>query len=392
MIFFFIQTKKLVFTIMLLGFFSNSLAHATATSSPKEVVTTDEPAQLSAIGPYKKASFAPARDETFSIPIEIKKPGNIKELLVEIRTVDDDLIQTLKLDGIKKEKTSYELTWDGRDLQKQLVPDEAYIPVLIVTDTDNKIVRIDPRNHSGGEEVYDFEKSIRTGSIEYTLPVTSRMLIRSGIVNGPMLRTIIDWQPRTAGFHAERWSGRDLDNVIDIEQNPQVGYLIIGYALPDQSIITYGNKKETYREYREHQNWPLPQGEYKDQPLERKGKLIRPEYHTPLLKQKSPRITVNMLDKTAGQTTAEIQGMSEIFTEVQLHPLDEIYLDQDRYEISFFVDNEFIAEEEQGFVPFTWRWSPGRYGIKPGNHTLTVNISGYTGQVGVKNLTFTLKE
>ncbi len=345
MIYFFSQTKKLVLIVTLLGIFSISHAHATATASPKEVDTTDEPAQLAAIGPYKKAHFAPARNETFLIPIEIKTPGDVKELLVEIRTVDDDLIKTLNLSGIKEGKTSYELTWDGRDLQKQLVPDEAYIPVLIVTDTDNKIVRMDPRNHSGGEEVYDFEKSIRTGIIEYTLPASSRMLIRSGIVNGPMLRTIIDWQPRTAGFHAERWSGRDLDNVIDIEQNPQVGYLIIGYALSDQSIITYGNKKVTYREYREHQNWPLPQGEYKDQPLVREGKLIRPEYYTPLLKQKSPRITVNMLDKTAGQTTTEIQGMSEIFTEVQLHPLDEIYLDQDRYEISFFVDNEFIAEE-----------------------------------------------
>ena len=74
-----------------------------------------------------------------------------------------------------------------------------------------------------------------------------------------------------------------------------------------------------------------------------------------------------------------------------MNELDEIYLDQERYEISFFVDNQFIAEEEQGFVPFTWRWSPGRFGLKPGKHILTINVSGYSGQVGVKNIPFILQ-
>ena len=59
---------------------------------------------------------------------------------------------------------------------------------------------------------------------------------------------------------------------------------------------------------------------------------------------------------------------------------------------SVFIDNEFVAEEEQGFVPFVWRWSPGRYGIEPGEHVLTVNVSGYNGQVGVRNLAFSLIE
>ena len=394
MIFSFKQFGKLVFIFFGLSFSLIPHPSAVAAEPQKQVhkKLADEVAPPAAILAYKKASFAPSRDETFSIPIEIKQPETVKQLVVEIRTADDDLIQTLKLADIVKDKTKYELKWDGRDQQNQLIPNEAYIPILIVTDTDNRVVRTDSRNYSGGEEIYDFDKSITPGTIEFNLPMASRILIRSGIINGPMLRTIIDWQPRTAGFHAERWSGRDLDDVIGIEQNPQVGYLIIGYELPDHSIITYGNKEETYRGYRERKKLPQPLVEHKNRSLERGDQLIRPEFYTPILQQKSPRISVTVQGKTAQQSVVELQGMDEILTKVKLHPLDEMYLDQERYEISFFVDNEFIAEEEQGFVPFTWRWSPGRYGIKPGKHILTVNVSGYNGQMGVRNLAFILRE
>ena len=366
-------------------------ANARDTIAQQENSLTNTQAPLATFLPYKKSSFAPLRKEFFTIPIEIKNPQKVKHVLIEIRTADDDLVRVLNLSVFSKDKTQYEIKWDGLDRQKRPVPDEAYIPVLIVTDHSGKVVRFDPRYQSGGEEVYKFEKSIRLGTIEYTLPVASRILIRSGIKNGPMLRTIVDWQPRTAGFHAERWNGRDLDDVIAVEQNPQVGYLIIGYQLPDHSIVTYDNKKETYRAYRERNKWPLIQTDYNDRLLERGGKLIRPESYTPILQQKSPRISVNLLDKASRKPVTEVQGMNEILAEVKLHPLDEVYLDQERYEISFFVDNEFIAEEEQGFVPFTWRWSPGRYDIKPGKHILTVNVSGYRGQVGVRNLAFDVR-
>lgn len=351
----------------------------------------DDVDPIASILPYVKQSFSPVHEETFSIPLEIRQPEKITDLTVEIRTVDNDLVNTLQLAGLEKGKTDYELKWNGRDQEDALVPDEAYVPILVVTDAENRVTRLDPRSHSGGEEVYDFDKAIHQGAIEYKLPVASRMLIRSGIKNGPMLRTIIDWQPRAAGFHAERWNGHDEDNVVNIEHNPQVGYLIIGYQLSDHTIITYGNSKESYRAYRERRKWPLPQPENKGRPGERGGKLIRPEFYTPILQQKSPHIAVNMVDKATGRSATTIRDMDEVLTEVKLDPLDELYLDQERYEITFFVDNEFIAEEEQGFVPFTWRWSPGRYGIKPGEHVLTINVSGYNGQVGVRNIAFTLQ-
>ncbi len=356
------------------------------------LLSASESTQIVSMATFEKASFAPERNEEFVIPITISNPEKINDVKVEIRTSDDDLVRTLSLTKIKSGTKKYEVKWDGRDANKMLVPDEAYHPVLLVTNTSKKTERIDPRTSSGGEEVYDFEKNVRQGVIEYTLPVASRVLVRAGIKNGPMLRTVIDWEPRTAGFHAERWNGRDLDDVIAVEENPEVGYLIIGYQLPEHTIITYGNTKETYRAYRERHKYPIKEASYEGRLLERNKKVIRQEFYNPVLQQKSPRIEVKLLTRESRKETDNVVGLDEILTEVKLDPLDEIYLDQERYEISFFVDNEFIAEEEQGFVPFTWRWSPARLGIKPGKHVLTVNVSGYNGQVGVKNIAFNVTD
>ena len=347
-------------------------------------------APVAAIGDYASDSFAPVRGESFSIPVHVNDPAKVKEIKVEIRSSDDDLMRTLAIAETAPATTDYAVKWDGRDDAGSVVPDEAYSPVIIVTTLSNETLIIAAQDSSGGEEVCDFEKAIRPGVIEYTLPVASRMLVRSGIKNGPMLRTLIDWQPRTAGFHAERWNGRDKDDVVAIEQNPDVGYLIVGYQLPDHSIITYGNGSESYRDYRERHNWPFKQAGYEQRKLERNGKALRQEAYQPVLQQKSPRIDVKLLATQTRQPAQRVKQLDEMLTEVKLNPLDEIYLDQERYEISFFVDHAFIAEEEQGYVPFTWRWSPGRLGIKPGEHLLTVNVSGYNGQVGVKNIKFSV--
>ncbi len=353
-------------------------------------ISADKKSDQVIIKDYVKQSFAPVRGENFSIQVEIQNIEYYKNVLIEIRSSDDDLIRTLAAQAINQTQSLYDFLWDGKDNAGELVPNEAYYPLVKLTTLIDKERIIDPRIKSGGEEVFDFEKQIRSGSIEYTLPTASRMLIRSGIKNGPMLRTIVDWEPRTAGFHVERWNGMDDQGVVSIEKSPKSSYLILGYQLPDFGIITYANSTESYRTYRERKKLPLVIQQKEQTEMERNGKIIRPEFYNPVLQQKSPRISVLLLNSKNRKALSKIKKYDEILTEVNLHDLDEKYLNQQRYEISFFIDNEFIAEEEQGFVPFTWRWSPGRQGIKPGKHILTVNVSGYSGQVGVKNIPFQL--
>ena len=338
------------------------------------------------VGAYESQSFSPSNGESFAIPLTLTSPDDVGKLEVEIRTQDGDVVSKIPVEAI--ESADLTVIWDGKDNTGRVVPNEAYSPLIILTRKNGDVVKIDPGEGTGGEEVYKFEKTINTGSIEYDLPVASRMLIRSGIRNGPMLRTILDWEPRTSGFHAERWNGMDGDGIAVLEQMPEIGYLIMGYRLPDHAIITYGNTQQSYRAYREANNWPIRQADAVKTELQRNDNILRQEYFYPVLQQKSPRTLLRLLDVETKEPVTQIKGFQDVIAEVKLDPLDELYLDQERYEVSFFVDHQFISEEERGYVPITWRWSPGRLGLEPGKHILTVNVSGYKGQVGVKNLSF----
>ena len=63
---------------------------------------------------------------------------------------------------------------------------------------------------------------------------------------------------------------------------------------------------------------------------------------------------------------------------------DKWPLEQSLYEVSFFLDQQFVSEEETGYTPLTWRWDPA--GLAPGLHVMTVNVSGYWGHVGVASV------
>lgn len=347
--------------------------------------------QNASVGAYRTASFAPTRGELFAIPVHFAKPELIESFSVDIVSADGDQIRLLPADQTVDIKDTNLISWDGKDERGKPVPNEVYHPVLMLKMRSGEEVKIDYSATSGGEEVYDFDKVLRPGAVEYELPEASRVLVRGGIQNGPMLRTIVDWEPRAKGYHVERWNGLDEDGLFNLEAMQGAAYLIIGYKLPDHSIITYGNTDITYREYREANQWPVPKPNLQSRLLERDGRVMRPEFYLPVEQLQSPVLTAQLLSATSRKPSARVEQFEEIIAKVVFDPKDEYFLSQSQYEISFFVDNEFIAEEERGFIPFMWRWSPGRHGIEPGEHIFTVNVSSYDGQVAVKNMKFVLE-
>jgi len=345
-------------------------------------VTTLSHASVS-IENYTAQEFNPSKGKSFAIPVKIKKPGKIE---VSIYTPDGDLVRTLP--GGKHDKVGvYKVVWDGKDQAKVVVPDEAYIPVVtLITQKDNnkKPITYDPREISGGEEITLSPKTHAQRQVLFQLDKPSRILARAGVKSGPMMKSILNWQVRGKGRNMALWNGYDHDSLVNLYEHDKLALLVTGFELPKHSIITVGNKQLNYIAWRGTKKWPSAMPDLSQAKFDRNGRRISRHYYLPRSVDIDPRITLEIVDKLPKNKDGIPIVSSPVSLKVGMHDEDRWAMQQSLYEVAFFVDYEFLSEEEQGYVPLTWRWNPA--GFKPGIHIVTVNVSGFNGQVGVKSI------
>lgn len=331
---------------------------------------------------YARLEFSPARGESFAIPFELKQPARVE---ITLTGPDRHPVRTLKSEGVLK-PGNHQLEWDGRDEEGGVVPDEAWVPVLTAIGKNGRET-IDPWQESGGEVLDGLNPRLSAGgSIAYQLPAPARVLIRAGVEGGAMLATLANWEPRLAGRNAQRWDGFDADRLVDLRREPRLSLLVTAFTLPERAILTIGNDEIGYSEWHAEKGWEPFHLKPGTAPLERDGKRISPHHHLSRNLDRDPKVTLAFGGDPA--RTADgvplITGKTPI--KVDVPPEDRWLLDASLYEVAFFIDHQFVSEEEQGYLPLTWLWDPAV--LEPGRHLLTVNISGFRGQVGVKSLLF----
>ena len=336
---------------------------------------------------YKKSEFSPVRKQTFEIPFNLNENASVK---VDIYAPDGDKVRTL---SSKQElsKGKHSITWDGKDDEGLFVPDEAYAVVLEASNRSGTS-KVDPRSYSGGEIETELQAKVtKEGKVIYNLSAPSRVLIRAGIIDGPMMRSLINWVPKPAGQNIQHWNGYDKDKVVNVLETRREGVIVVAFALPKYSIITTGNKDLDYVSYYKNKKWsftPIPK---EQRLLERNGKGVSPHLYAFRLTDKDPRIDIKLPKNTSRDKNgvAVLPNDKAIAVKVTMPKEDEEFIEVSKYEVSFFVDYDFKSEEELGFMPITWLWSPN--GFSKGEHILTVNVSGFGGQVGVKNIKFVIE-
>lgn len=339
-------------------------------------------------GIYQKSDFSPGRGETFVIPYLLTKEAEVSVLLY---TADNYLVRTLRSEKVMP-AGAHTLSWDGKDSDGKIVPDEAYTPVLKAKDHTTTTI-IDPRQTSGGEIERELKASIDPdGTIVFYLTKPSRVRVRAGIADGPMLRSLLNWKPRAAGKNLLRWNGMDQDNVANLLAHENYGVSVTAFRLPDYSIITTGNSSLDYSQFVMDNSWsfiPVPENKRK---IERDEYGISPHYYYERLADKDPRIEIHLPDTVPrdDQGRALVDQSTPVPIKVTMNAEDEKLLAETKYEVSFFVDHQFMSEEELGFMPITWLWLPNN--LNEGKHILTVNVSGFRGQVGVKSVEFMVGE
>jgi hypothetical protein len=279
-----------------------------------------------------------------------------------------------------KQAGAHREAWDGKDLDGKIVPDEAYFFTIEAWDDTGGHAVYDPITFSGGEafETTKARFDRKAGTLTYALSKPSRVLVRIGVGRGALLKTVVDWQPRSAGESTESWNGKDESEVIDLWERGGFRPLITYFTLPETSVITRGNADYTYRDYKSSLAAPRPQKP--DRPMAN-ARRTSPHFLASRIRDRSFKVLLSFPELPDTQPTQIPRVKDKVLVRVDVDAQDHDMLSPDPYEIIFFVNGLFLTEEERGTIPLNFSWDLQH--LPEGEHTLTVNFVRATGQFGV---------
>ncbi len=326
-----------------------------------------------------KESFSPVRNQVVNINYELDTNADIS---LNVYDPEYYLVRTLVKES-KRNRGKHQETWDGLDDRGQAVPDEAYFFTIEAEDKKGNIAIYDPTTFSGGDEFDITSAKIepRANTIIYKLQNPSRILIRIGISGGPLLNNLVNWRPRISGEITEYWNGKDEDNLFDLFKDPNCKTVITGFKLCENSIITIGNSNYDFYNYLEDNG---NRSKKVSRPAKiRKDVNISRNYLRPRILDKpiDTKITFPELEDYTADVI--VLNTDKLLVRIDMEEKDKVVFQEQPFEISFFLDGKYYAEEEMGYVPYNWIWNLKE--TETGEHLLSVNVSSFKDQIGVKS-------
>jgi hypothetical protein len=198
----------------------------------------------------KRETFNPSAGESVDLAVTFRKAGR-----VTVRVVDRDgfVVRTIA-EGVPV-RSSLSFRWDGHDDGRRNVADEAYAfriewthgkarEVWFPADRPSAAVSITPRY---------FDR--RSGTLAYFLPRASRVHIQAGsavldrdgnVIDGAVMKTIVNREPRSGGMIAEHWNGFDDHGTVFVADIENFAVAIAAAPLADGTVVTYGNRGRTF--------------------------------------------------------------------------------------------------------------------------------------------------
>ncbi|HPI77716.1 MAG TPA: FlgD immunoglobulin-like domain containing protein, partial [bacterium] len=138
------------------------------------------------------------------------------------------------------------IIWDGLDTTGALAPDAAYkfiarsrhietnaLYTYEPLDPPKLIVQIPKHPDTASFDVND------NLEIEYSINVSSMVIIEISDKNGEYVDRPVFWSPRAAGSNADIWNGRKGDEAL-VTESGEYPYVVVGFALPQNSTILAG--------------------------------------------------------------------------------------------------------------------------------------------------------
>lgn len=321
--------------------------------------------------------FDPAAGESVAVHFRVSDPARVQ---VRIWDGRDWLIRELASDALLP-AGDHESAWDGRDQAGRLVPPEAYHYTVTATDAKGTEVEHDLTDLTGGEDTdaRDLRWDRDAGVVRYVLSQPARVSLRLGITNGgPFLLTLLDWVPRSAGPHAEHWNGRDASDVIDLGSHPSLGMLARAFTLPDNTILVLPEPDSV--QLVKDVSWKVVHRT----PTRTPRKRMAEPAQQPIEVRRDVLLHLMLPDDLPRDDAGLPVLRGAVPVRVDVPDADRARMLAERFEVSFFLDGQFVFENEVGFLPATWVFDAGS--TSPGVHYLTSNLRGYEAHFGVATL------
>lgn len=329
------------------------------------------------------ASFNPSVGDTVSLSYQLSRNAKVT---IKVFDPDQELIRAL-VSNASREGGKHQDVWDGKDDRGAIVPNEAYFFTIVADEpSSGQQVVYDPVTFSGGEQ-FDLGQatlSREEGTLSYKLSQPSRVLVRIGIAKSALLKTLVDWEPRVAGEITEYWNGKDADNLVEV-WNQKFSTVITYFTLPDASVITVGNAKTSYRDYKTGFTEPRPKKEAR--PFSNR-RTISPHFLASRLTDRTFNIALHFPDFPQEAPVEIPHGTQQLLVRVDVGPEGRQVLANEQFEIIVFVDHVFFAEEERGYLPFNYPLELSQF--PPGDHILTLNIATFHDHFGVGTRKFSI--
>ena len=326
-------------------------------------------------------SLNPTKGERATIEVNLSAPARLS---ARVLGPDHQILRTIQTpDPVGPGNAT--LTWDGRDDEGAIVPNEAYYFLLVATGAGGQQAVLDPLRIAGGER-FDIARGRwepTKSKLHYFLPEAGRVLVRVGLHDGPLLRTLVNWEPRTKGAVVETWDGKDPSGQVNVGHIPNLKFVVTGFYLPAGSVITRGNGRMDYAAYRQARD---RQGGRKrahppsSQPAPSYGRPLSSVFWQDRLLHRDLRLKLDLRTDAGQSPPRQIRRDQKLYARVSVDPRDGPILQRHPYEIVIYLDRKFVAEDENARVPFNWQLPT--QAVSPGKHILTVNLHTVGGQVG----------
>lgn len=330
-------------------------------------------------------SFDAGAGESVTVQYRLETAARVS---VTAHDADHGTVAILESDVPRKAGVNA-VRWDGRGASGERLPSGVYYFVIRAVGTQGEST-IDPALTSGGEplsfELGQARYDAGAKRIRFQIDRPAWVRIRAGVHEGPLLATPVDWEPFDEGEHSVPWDGRSDDGLLEFASHKKFSFVAQAFALPAGAVVLTGGEAAVPDALGAAKSGHPGDAARKRRIRETalRKRRIDPQYLMASRNRLSPEFSVSLGKEARRSKDGSVTADNAVAVTVELAPSSLDRMLSQRFEIVTYVDLKRIAEEEQGYSPYTVEVPVNT--LAEGKHLVSVSVVSLGDQVATKSL------